>query len=68
MTKKSELEAIRQSILNELFRMCIEMGRDPDTLDVDVFAWDEPNMIFQNNFNVHCHKLQVVEKQLREIQ
>jgi hypothetical protein len=67
VTRKSELEAIRQSILNELFRMCIEMGRDPDTLNVDSWAYDEPKMDLQNNFSVHCHKLQIVEKQLREI-
>ena len=67
MTRKSELEAIRQSILNELFRMCIEMGRDPDTLDVDFSAYNDPNMDFPNNFSTHCYKLQIVEKQLRDI-
>jgi hypothetical protein len=66
VTKISELKAIRHSILNEIYRMCVEVGRDPDTLDIDLFAVDEPNMNFQNNFNTHCHKLQIVEKQLKE--
>lgn len=67
MTRKSELEAIRQSILDEIYRMCIEAGRDPETLDVDLFAVEEPSMGFRNNLSSHCHKLQIVEKQLREI-
>jgi hypothetical protein len=66
VTRKSELEAIRQSILDELFRMCIEMGKDPETLDVGFSAYNEPNMVFQNNLSSHCHKLQIVEKQLKE--
>jgi hypothetical protein len=47
--------------------MCIEAGRDPETLDVDLFAVEESNMGFRNNLSSHCHKLQIVEKQLREI-
>jgi hypothetical protein len=66
VTKRSELEAIRHSILNEIYRMCVEVGRDPDTLDIDLFAVDAPNMVFQNNLSSHCHKLQIVEKQLKE--
>lgn len=67
MTRKSELEAIRQSILSEIYRMSIELGLDPETLDTDSFAFNEPEMGKQNNFNAHCYKLQVVERQLREM-
>ena len=48
--------------------MSIELGIDPDTLDTDSFAFNEPKMGEQNNFNAHCRKLQIVEKKLREIE
>ena len=66
VTRKSELEAIRQSILKEIYRLCVDMGKDPETLDVDFSAYNEPNMVFQNNLSSHCHKLQIVEKQIKE--
>jgi len=68
VTRRSELEAIRQSILAEIYRMSIELGIDPDTLDINLFAHSAPQIGDQNNFNEHCHKLQIVEKKLREIQ
>lgn len=67
MTKRSELEEIRQSILAVIYKMSIELGLDPDTLDTDSFAYNEPNPALQNIFNAHCYKLQVVEKKLREL-
>jgi hypothetical protein len=68
VASKETLEAIRQSILNEIYRMSIELGIDPDTLDINSFAHDEIELGERNNFNTHCRKLQIVEKKLREIQ
>jgi hypothetical protein len=68
VTRRSELEAIRQSILTEIYRMSLELGMDPDTLDTDSFAHDEIELGERNDFNTHCRKLQIVEKKLREIQ
>jgi hypothetical protein len=67
VTRRSELEAIRQSLLSEIYRMSIELGLDPDTLDIDLFAFGESSTGEQNTLNAHCRKLQVVEKKLREI-
>lgn len=67
MTRRSELETIRLSILSEIYRMSIELGLDPDTLNIDLYAFNEPNPAMENNFNAHCYKLQIIERQLREI-
>ena len=68
MNKREQLEVVRQSILTEIYRMSLELGLDPETLDINSFAFNEPKMDRQNNFNAHCYKLQIVEKRLREIE
>ena len=67
MTRRSELEAIRESILSEIYRMSIELGLDPDTLDINLYATNDPAPEKQAAFGAHCRKLQIVEKQLGEI-
>lgn len=67
VTKKSELESIRQSILEEIYRMSIELGLDPDTLDIDFYAANDETPEKQGTFGAHCRKLQIVERKLREI-
>ena len=42
MTRRSELEAIRESILSEIYRMSIELGLDPETLDINLYATNDP--------------------------
>lgn len=77
MTRRSELEKIRQPILNEIYRMSIELGIDPDTLDINLFAIPTPvtgdgvvtnNPLLEtpNTFNALCYKLQVIQKLIGE--
>ena len=47
--------------------MSIELGLDPETLDIDSFAFEDEDMNRQNTLNTHCRKLQVVERKLREL-
>lgn len=67
MTRRSELEAIRESILSEIYRMSIELGLDPETLDINLYATNDPLPGMQGTFGAHCHKLQIIERQLREM-
>ena len=67
MTRRSELEAIRESILSEIYRMSIELGLDPDTLDINLYATIDPAPEKQAAFGAHCRKLQIVERLLGEI-
>lgn len=67
MTRRSELEAIRESILSEIYRMSIEMGLDPDTLDINLYVTNDFAPEKQAAFGAHCRKLQIVERKLGEI-
>lgn len=67
MTRRSELEAVRQAILAEIYRMSTELGLDPDTLDIDFYAANDETPEKQGTFGAHCRKLQIVERKLREI-
>lgn len=67
VTRRSELESIRQSILEEIYRMSIELGLDPETLDIDLYATNEVAPEKQAAFGAHCRKLQIVNNKLGEI-
>jgi len=66
VTRRSELEAIRESVLLEIYRLCVELGLDPEALDVNLYATNDPRAGMQGTFGAHCYKLQVIERQLEE--
>ena len=68
MTRRSELESIRQSILEEIYRMSIELGLDPQTIDIDLYATNDIAPEKQAAFGAHCRKLQIVNKKLGDMQ
>lgn len=47
--------------------MSIELGIDPDALDIDLYATNDTAPEKQAAFGAHCRKLQIVERQLGEI-
>lgn len=47
--------------------MSIELGLDPDNIDINLFAVNNPLFESQNTFNALCYKLQIIEKLLGEI-
>jgi len=77
VTRRSELEKIRQPILTEIYKMSIDLGIDPDTLDINLFAiavpmtgdgvvTNNPLLEVPNTFNALCYKLQIIEKLIGE--
>lgn len=63
--------------MTEIYKMSINLGLDPDTLDINLFAiavpmtgdgvvTSNPLLETPNTFNALCYKLQVIEKLIGE--
>lgn len=67
MSRREQLETIRQSILGEIYRLCLEMGLDPETFDVNSAILEDDRPELGATLGAHCKKLQTIERKLEEI-
>ena len=68
MTKREQLEAIRQSLLEKIYFPAVELSLDPDSFDSEAFVtWHEQGLGDAQDIGANLKKLKIVEKKLEEI-